>query len=79
VGAREYESWRRYWSAEPWGPWRDNLHTAILAKEIRRPQMQRGARINLESFMVQDPTKRAREASANLWNFLTVIAKPKAA
>lgn len=68
--------WGRYWEEEPWGPWRDNVHIAMLAREIRRPQMQPYSRISLEQFMLVNPLTRAQEASAGLWNMLKTIAKP---
>lgn len=31
---RELERWRRYWDEEPWGPRRDNMHAAMLARQM---------------------------------------------
>lgn len=72
---REYLGWRKYWDVEPWGAKRDNLHAAIIAREIRRPQMRAGARVTLEEFMVRDPRERQREASSNLLYWLRSVAK----
>jgi hypothetical protein len=72
---REYLGWQQYWRAEPWGPWRDNLHAALLAREIRRPQLRKGAKVALEDFMVRDPTERQREATAGFIGFLKSVAK----
>jgi hypothetical protein len=46
----------RYWAEEPWGPWRDNLHAAIIAREIHRAHFK--GEIRLDDFMVLDPAKR---------------------
>lgn len=72
---RAYLGWRRYWRAEPWGPWRDNMHTALLAKELRRPQVRRGTVIDLDQFMVRDPEERAEERKGNFFTFLRSVAR----
>jgi len=74
---REYSSWRLYWDAEPWGPYRDNLHTAILAREVRRPQVRKGTRITHDEFMVRNPEERRRESSSALIGFLRSVSKRK--
>lgn len=77
LSQREYLNWRKYWAAEPWGPYRDNLHAAIVAREVRRPQLAKGARKpEIDDFMVSDPRERKRKATANFLNLLRVIAKP---
>lgn len=73
---REYASWQRYWIEEPWGPFRDNLHAAIVAREVRRPQLRKGAKSELDEFMVINPQTRRAEATANMLNYLKLIAKP---
>lgn len=75
LSQRAYMKWCAYWDAEPWGPWRDNLHAALICKEIRRPQVAHGSRIDLDQFMVEQPKVRLRKAEGGLWNFLTLVAK----
>jgi hypothetical protein len=76
----------RYWQAEPWGPWRDNLHAAIIAREVRRPYLRRGAKNPLDDFMVMQPARRAelaaeqaRAASAALVDMLRAVARKRGA
>ena len=71
---RSYLGWQRFWDVEPWGPWRDNLHAAIIAREIRRGQSRRGARIGIEPFMVKSPTTRRKESEQNLFTLLQTVA-----
>jgi len=73
----EYLSWQKYWVAEPWGSYRDNLHAAIIAREVRRRYLKKGARSKLDDFMVVDPGERKREATGNLLDMLKMIAQPK--
>lgn len=73
---RAYLNWQKFWEEEPWGPYRDNLHAAIIAREVRRRYLKKGAKSKLDDFMVVNPDRRRREASANLIDFLKVVAKP---
>lgn len=76
----------RYWAEEPWGPWRDNLHAAIIAREVRRPYLRKGAKNPLDDFMVMQPGRRAeltaeqaRAASAGLVDMLRAVARKRGA
>lgn len=71
---RSYLNWQRYWDVEPWGPWRDNLHAAIIAREIRRTRSRPGARLGIEPFMVKSPTTRRKESEQNLFAVLQTVA-----
>jgi hypothetical protein len=51
--ARELERWARYWSEEPWGPHRDNLHAALIITELLRPHLKEGASLNMDKFMLK--------------------------
>lgn len=76
LSQREYLSWQKYWQEEPWGPYRENLHAALIAREVRRPQLKKGAKVTLDDFMVISPRRRQAEATSGLVNFLKLIAKP---
>lgn len=73
---RAYLNWRRYWDEEPWGPWRDNMHMAVLAREVRRPQLKPGAANKHEDFMLRRPVARRKEKAASLLGFLRTVGKP---
>lgn len=79
--ARDYEMLQRFWMHEPWGAYRDNVHAAIIAAEIRRPNLKKGARVKLDDFMLRHPAdveeQQARDrntATRNLFQFLKAIA-----
>jgi hypothetical protein len=74
---RAYLGWQRYWEEEPWGPYRDNLHAAMIAREVRRPYLRKGAPNKLDDFMVVNPQRRKAEATGNLIDFLKLIATKK--
>lgn len=71
---RSYLGWRRYWDEEPWGPWRDNMHTAILAREIRRTRVRSNVRIELEQFLMRAPKSRKKEAEVRVFSGLAAAA-----
>ena len=73
--AREYTSWQRYWEEEPWGPWRDNMHAAIIAREVRRPQLKSGAQNGLDAFIMKSVKTRQKEVAAQVWTMLKTIAR----
>ncbi len=58
--AREFNEWARYWEEEPWGPYRDNLHAAMLCVETLRPHLSKGARVpEIENFMLRKANKKS--------------------
>lgn len=82
--ARDYAMLQLYWQHEPWGAWRDNLHTAMLAREVLRPHMKKGAQLNLSDFMIQHPddiaeqqAERRKTAARNLFQLFKSIAKKR--
>ena len=42
-----------YWNEEPWGPYRDNLHAALIICELLRPKLKEGATLNLAHYMLK--------------------------
>lgn len=74
-----YLTWARFWREEPWGPWRDNVHAAIIAREILKGRLKRGARVPpLDSFMLVDPDTRRRENRAGVLAMLRVVGRSRA-
>lgn len=82
--ARDFDLLQQFWTQEPWGPWRDNLHAAIIAAEVRRPNLKKGAKVKLEDFMLRHPdelaaeqAERRRAASRNLFELFKTVATKK--
>jgi len=72
IGASDYDLLQRYWHEEPWGPYRDNVHAAIIAREIRRGSYK-GEHL-LKDFMLQVPERRAAEARSGVFNMFRSFA-----
>lgn len=75
IGATDYDLLLRYWKEEPWGPWRDNLHAAIIAREVRR-SWAKGPH-EMSDFMVIDPTKAQTVEKKNVMDFFKSVATRK--
>ena len=73
----EYINWQIYWVHEPWGPWRDNLHAAMICREIRRPQLKARAKNEIEDFMVVNPVTRQKDRKNRLFGMLEALAGPR--
>lgn len=59
--AREFEAWSRYWNEEPWGPYRDNLHAAMLAVQFIRPHLKEGSKVPpISEFMFKLPDTKSK-------------------
>jgi hypothetical protein len=63
-----------YWSEEPWGPYRDNLHAALIVSELLRPHLKEGATLNTDSFMLRPRAELDALARARFVAQLTAVA-----
>jgi hypothetical protein len=61
--AQDVDLLARYWLHEPWGPWRDNLHAAMIAREVFKSTLKPSARRGhkLEPWMVIFEGKRRKQ------------------
>lgn len=58
----DFDLLERYYVEEPWGSWRDNLHAAIIAREVLKAN---GFKVpKLDVFMVKGPARRDAEEKA---------------
>ena len=72
----EVEGWRAFYNLQPFGPWRDNYHSAmvahILASAHRNPNRPAP---RMSEFMYKDPITAQRERDAQALAFFEVRAK----
>jgi hypothetical protein len=65
--ARELDRWRLYWAEEPWGPYRDNMHAAMIVTELLKPHLKRGSPSpSIRDYLFEHPddaTNRRRAAA----------------
>ena len=75
---RELMRWARYWSIEPWGPHRDNIHAAMLCVQVLRPYLPQNSKIGIDDFMLKDAKLIKQNRMAQLVSQLgSAAAKPK--
>lgn len=74
---RAYLKWQKFWEIEPWGAYRDNLHTALIAREVKLGRIKPGRSVKLDEFILVDPKSRARENKAGFLAFMRLIGKPQ--
>lgn len=78
MAATDFDLLARYWTQEPWGPWRDNMHAALIAREIRRPQLKdRRKKIPLTDFILRclaELQAESEEKTKNFFGFFKAIS-----
>lgn len=76
--ARELTEWGRYYAAEPFGQFRDNLHAGIVAAAILNSNRQRNSPVVSPSdfLLVSREQSRRRELAKSVAR-LRALAKPK--
>jgi len=74
MSQRMYVLWQRYYEQEPWGPWRDNVHTALIAAEVRRVWQRPRSHPKLSDFMVRSPLERTADVEKALFTVLRNMA-----
>jgi hypothetical protein len=83
MAATDVDLLARLWDHEPWGPWRDNMHAALICREIRRPYTNDPSKqIPLSVFMLRDPDEIQQERQEQqqtrvkqLFGFFGAVAK----
>lgn len=75
LGASELDDWYSYWSEEPWGAWRDNVHAGLIAAACLSPYQKPGHRVTHEDFMLKSADKRRADDTAQSLDWLTAVAK----
>ncbi len=72
MGCNDYDLLQRYWHEEPWGAYRDNIHAAIIAREIRRGTVK-GAHA-IKDFLLQVPERKAQEERSGFFGMFRAMA-----
>lgn len=67
----EYDLLQRYWLEEPWGPWRDNLHAAVVARTSLKAGGFRAPKLDV--FMLKSRAQRDREERAAGKGFIAMM------
>lgn len=71
--AADFDLLVRYYAEEPFGVWRDNIHAAMIAREVRRARWPRQQH-DLKTWLLVNPEKRAAGNVAGFVNALVGMA-----
>lgn len=63
-----------YWSEEPWGALRDNMHAAMIITELLRPHLKGGATLNMADYLLRNKEDRDAIARGRLLASLSAMA-----
>jgi hypothetical protein len=79
LSVHEFDRWSRYWAQESWGPYRDNLHAAMICVQLLRPHLKDERKVPLISDFMLEPVahQKERNASTFLHTLQSMARKPK--
>lgn len=74
--AAEVMGWRTFYELEPFGPWRDNFHAAMVAHIMANAHRGKNSRpLELADFFYSDPETRRNKNDAEVLGALEAMAK----
>ena len=79
MGSGEYSRWVDYYSVEPWGAYRDNLHAGIIASAVYGLTPRRGKALTPSDFILKTHAEQREESLREGVSRLKMVAKPKGA
>lgn len=71
------QDWAEYWTLEPWGAMRDNLHTGIVASLLYNVNRGSAEPRQPQDFMITDADSKKETALQQFVARLRAVAKPK--
>ena len=78
MSVSEFADWVRYYDVEPFGPLRDNEHTAQIAAILSNIHKQKSARIvEVEDFMIRPAFEKEEIRTRRAVNALLSMAEKK--
>jgi hypothetical protein len=72
--ARELARWAQYWSEEPWGSVRDNMHAGLIITELMKPHLPEGVTMSIDQFMLKSKAELDEVARARIVAALSAMA-----
>lgn len=76
LGCGEYADWLAFWEVEPWGAYRDNLHTGILASLLATPKKGH-KRPAPSEFLLRTKDEQREQSTGKALSWLRAVAKRK--
>lgn len=74
--ASDYALLQRYWNWEPWGPYRDNIHAAIIATKVHNAlRSKRTPKAKITDFLLVDRAEHKSRSKLGFINFMKALAR----
>jgi hypothetical protein len=77
MGSSELSEWRLFWEREPWGPYRDNFHAAMICSLIANAFRGKGKAVSYQDFMLVDREAYNKKKTGDFISWMSKVAKPK--
>lgn len=76
MGAKEFDEWAEYYSVEPWGAYRDNLHAGIIAATFANAHKKKTAKASKPAdFLLRTQTEARAGETAKTLNGLRALGR----
>ena len=75
MGAGEFADWCSYWREEPWGSWRDNMHSAVLTAAVINSTPGRKKAVRPDDFMLKSRDAKRVATTLKALSALRALAK----
>ena len=78
MGSSELSEWMKFWSVEPWGPYRDNIHAGLIAATIANVYRKKNTpALTYEDFMLLDKEDHKKRETLKTLNWMKSVARRK--
>ena len=77
MSSRELSSWKRYYSENPFGVWRDNYHAAMLCSILWNVNSGKGKSKKPDDFMFKTREQRSTDTTNTTLASLQALAQRK--
>lgn len=76
MGASELEEWKLLWASDPWGPYRDNFHAALITSVLVNIHRKKNTKpIDYTEFMLSDREQYQRKKSKEFLSWMKAVGK----
>lgn len=78
MGSSELQEWMLFWRAEPWGPYRDNIHAGLIASILANIHRKKSApAVTYQEFMLVDPVDHKNKKTRETLAWMKAVARRK--
>jgi hypothetical protein len=77
-GAAELNEWEAYWRQEPWGAYRDNIHTGLICSILSNIHRRKGApEVSYDAFILRDKIEQQEMETRKTLSWFRGVARRK--